>query len=297
MLQIPVFLSLFWVLREFTPTARSNQVFDRAGVESFLNADLFGAKLGNWVSQPAAQLAAFGTDTAHMVAVGVPLMLVAGLATFLSVRAGLARQAPANPQLARVSRAMMYLAPAGVLVSGSFFPVPIGVLLYFLANNVWTFSQQHVLAKVVDREEAARGGAGDDRGTTAPRRSPTRGVRQVRAGMREDLKAALEARDRVAASALRSALAAIEHAEALPVAPRDAVVTGNDHVAGAVAGPGATEAERRRLTVADVRAVVEEEVRERTAAAEECERLGRDDHAARLRAEAQVLGRYLDGAR
>jgi YidC/Oxa1 family membrane protein insertase len=45
-----------------------------------------------------------------------------------------------------------------MLVSGLFFPVPIGVLLYFLANNIWTFGQQHVLTGVVDREEAARPG-------------------------------------------------------------------------------------------------------------------------------------------
>ena len=53
LLQIPVFLSLYWVLRDFTPGAAANHVFDRAGVESFLNADVFGAKLGNWISQPA----------------------------------------------------------------------------------------------------------------------------------------------------------------------------------------------------------------------------------------------------
>lgn len=153
LLQIPVFLSLFWVLRDFTPTAQSNHVFDRAGVESFLNADLFGAKLGNWLSQPTADLLAFGTDRPHMIAVGVPFMIVAGIATFLSARAGLRRQVDPNPQLATVSKAMMYLAPVGMLVSGSFFPMPIGVLLYFLGNNLWTFGQQHFLTGMVDREE------------------------------------------------------------------------------------------------------------------------------------------------
>jgi YidC/Oxa1 family membrane protein insertase len=153
LLQIPVFLSLFWVLRDFTPSAGSNHVFDRAGVESFLNADLFGAKLGNWLSQPAAHLAAFGTDRPHMIAVGVPLMLIAGIATFLSARMNLRRQLDPNPQFAIVGKAMMYLAPVGMLVSGSFFPMPIGVLLYFLGNNLWTFGQQHFLTVVVDREE------------------------------------------------------------------------------------------------------------------------------------------------
>lgn len=153
LLQIPVFLSLYWVLRDFTPGATANHVFDHAGVESFLNADLFGAKLGNWVSQPAADLAAFGTDRPHMIAVGLPLMLLAGAATFLSMRLSLTRQTEVNPQVAGISKALMYLAPAGMLVSGSFFPVPIGVLLYFLANNVWTFGQQQVLTTKLDREE------------------------------------------------------------------------------------------------------------------------------------------------
>jgi uncharacterized protein YqeY len=117
----------------------------------------------------------------------------------------------------------------------------------------------------------------------------------MRAALREALTAALKARDRVAATALRSALSAIENAEALPVEPAAAgtAVQGNEHVAGAVTGLGAAEARRRDLTEADVRGIVEQEVRERTAAAEEYERLGRTDHAERVRAEAEVLRRYL----
>ncbi len=156
LLQIPVFLSLYWVLRGFTPDARSNQIFDRAGVESFLNADVFGAKLGNWLSQSTTELAAFGTDRAHMIGVGVPLMVIAGAATFLTMWLSQRRHstADANPQMAGLTKAMMYLAPVGVLVSGSFFPVPIAVLVYFLAHNIWTLGQQHVLTNVVERAAA-----------------------------------------------------------------------------------------------------------------------------------------------
>ncbi|QXV56348.1 membrane protein insertase YidC [Amycolatopsis sp. TNS106] len=153
LIQLPVFLSLYWVLRDFTPGAQSNHVFDDAGVRSFLNADLFGAKLGNWLSQPAAELAAFGTDHVHMIAVGVPLMLIASLATFFSLRSGLTRQTETAPETAGITKLIMYLAPVGMLVSGAFFPVPIGVLLYFLATNVWTLGQQHFLTRIVDREE------------------------------------------------------------------------------------------------------------------------------------------------
>jgi uncharacterized protein len=115
----------------------------------------------------------------------------------------------------------------------------------------------------------------------------------MRTRLRDDLTAALKAGNRVAVTALRSTLAAIDNAEAVPVDhPLDGV-TGNEHVAGAATGLGAAEAERRHLTEADVRSIVESEVRERSAAAEEYERLDRTDLAERLRAEAQVLSRYL----
>ncbi|MEU3269643.1 GatB/YqeY domain-containing protein [Saccharomonospora sp. NPDC006951] len=117
---------------------------------------------------------------------------------------------------------------------------------------------------------------------------------ELRAGLRESLKAALKAKDRRAAGALRSALAAVDNAEAVPAGEPLGGDTGGEHVAGAAAGLGATEARRRELTGADVRAVVENEVRERRAAALEYERLGRADAAERLRAEADVLDRHLE---
>jgi uncharacterized protein YqeY len=119
----------------------------------------------------------------------------------------------------------------------------------------------------------------------------------MRANLRNDLSAALKTRDRVAISALRSALAAIDNAEAVPVEYPASSATGNEHVAGAAAGLGPAEAERRHLTEADLWSIVENEVRERLAAAEEYERFGRTDPAERLRAEAGVLSPYLKPAR
>lgn len=157
LLQIPVFLSLNAVLRGFSPTAQRNHIFDSAGVQSFLDADIFGAKLGNWLSQPAAALQHFGTNRTAMIAVGVPLMLLAGLASYFTMRVSMRRQQragdPQSPQLAKVGKLMMYLAPVGVLIAGSLFPLPIGMLLYFLATNLWTLGQTHILGGIVEREQ------------------------------------------------------------------------------------------------------------------------------------------------
>jgi uncharacterized protein YqeY len=115
----------------------------------------------------------------------------------------------------------------------------------------------------------------------------------MRTTLRRDLTAALKARDRVAVAALRSAIAALENAEAVPTDQAIDTTAGNEHVAGAPVGLGVTEADRRDLTESDVRSILEAEVRERTTAAAEYDGLGRPDEAARLRAEAEVLGRYV----
>ena len=98
---------------------------------------------------------------------------------------------------------------------------------------------------------------------------------------------ALRARDKVATSALRSALAAIDNASAVPVAP--AAGAGGPHFAGTVAGLGAGEAERRRLTEAEAEQIVLGEVAERQAAARDYDQTGHAEQAGQLRREAQVL--------
>jgi hypothetical protein len=105
------------------------------------------------------------------------------------------------------------------------------------------------------------------------------------------LRDALRAGDAVARSALRSALAAIDNATAVPPShpPAAPAAAGSVHIAGAVAGLGAGEAERRRLTEADLEDLVRAEVAEREAAAHDYDQAGQPGHAARLRREAAVL--------
>jgi uncharacterized protein YqeY len=108
---------------------------------------------------------------------------------------------------------------------------------------------------------------------------------------------ALRARDTVATSALRSALAAIDNASAVPAAPMPAAGTGGPHFAGAVAGLGAGEAQRRSLTEAETEQIVRAEVADRQAAARGYEQTGHADQAGRLRQEAQVLLSVIDASR
>jgi uncharacterized protein len=130
--------------------------------------------------------------------------------------------------------------------------------------------------------------------------------------LRTALRAAMRARDTVAVSALRSAVAALDNATAVP-APRDpgpgsghaagpasghaagpgsghAAGPGSGHVAGGVSGLGAGEAPRRALTPAEEEAIVRAEIADRLAAADI---YGPGPAASRLRAEADLLAAVL----
>jgi uncharacterized protein YqeY len=113
--------------------------------------------------------------------------------------------------------------------------------------------------------------------------------------MRVLLTQAMKARDEVATSALRSALAAIDNAEAVDVAPSThlAAPERSTRIAGAVSGVGAAEVSRRALTPHDIEALISAEISQRREAAEQYDRLGSPERAARLRGEADVLANVL----
>ena len=105
-------------------------------------------------------------------------------------------------------------------------------------------------------------------------------------GVTPRLRTALASRDRAAASALRSALAAIGNAEAVGVAGDDGPTT-SAHFARARSGVGSAEVPRRALSEADIGRIVGAEI-DRRAAAHQYDELGRGDVAIRLRHEAGV---------
>ena len=101
----------------------------------------------------------------------------------------------------------------------------------------------------------------------------------------------MKARDAATVAALRSALAALDNAEA--VAPPPAPALQDGVIAGAVAGLGAGEAARAELSEARMAEIVGAEVADRRAAAADYAQAGRAERAARLTAEADALAGFL----
>jgi uncharacterized protein YqeY len=115
----------------------------------------------------------------------------------------------------------------------------------------------------------------------------------IRKRLQLALREAMRARDMIAVSALRSALAAIDNAGAVPAGPAPSAVATSPHLAGTAVGPGAGEVERRSLSEDEIEEITRAEVAERQAAAREYERAGHADRADRLRYEAGVLAGVL----
>jgi YidC/Oxa1 family membrane protein insertase len=171
LLQIPVFIGLFHVLRSFAPGHTENYGFDAQGVQSYIDANLFGARLSNFITQPQAALEALGADRTAVIIVSIPLMILASILTHLTARHSVARQNPESagtPQTAIMNKLTMYVFPLGVLLFGFFFPI--GLLFYWLANNFWTLMQQRFVYKRIDAEEAEKKAAAiEKRGNLAPK--------------------------------------------------------------------------------------------------------------------------------
>lgn len=111
----------------------------------------------------------------------------------------------------------------------------------------------------------------------------------IQAGLRVALRAAMKSRDTVATSALRSVLAAIGNAEAVPAPDRPQPDGASQHVAGGTVGLASAEAERKRLTLEETARIVRDEISERQATADQYEAAGRPERAERLRRETQVI--------
>lgn len=170
--QIPVFLGLYHVLRSFNRTtggfgqphlsvaenrATGNYVFSATDVGHFLDANLFGAPIGAFITQRTGLDAFTVFSRPAVIVVAVPLMLLAGIATYFNSRASVARQSPeaaANPQTAMMNKLALYVFPLGVVVGGPF--LPLAIILYWVSNNIWTFGQQHLVFGRIEREEESK---------------------------------------------------------------------------------------------------------------------------------------------
>ena len=146
--QIPIFFALFHVLRRLAPEkpglySWSNELTDQAA-----KAELFGAPISSQFFMQGDKLQLLNlpgvTETGIRV-VAFTLMVIMCATTYITQKQIMKRSGPVEGQAAMVQKFLLYVMPASLFVSGFFFPI--GVLLYWMSNNLWTLGQQHFVLK------------------------------------------------------------------------------------------------------------------------------------------------------
>ncbi|SCL22749.1 YidC/Oxa1 family membrane protein insertase [Micromonospora nigra] len=144
-LQIPVFLGLFHVLRRLNPDPEKNNK-DLYGwtVDQFNSASeatLFTAPIASKFGSTAEELAQLGANSTTVKIMAGILVLVMMGTTYLTSRQMILKTGWAeDPQQRMIQRLMLYGIPLSLLISGAIFPI--GVIIYWVTNNLFTLGQQ-----------------------------------------------------------------------------------------------------------------------------------------------------------
>lgn len=189
LVQIPIFIGLFHVLRSFNRTGSgtgqlgmsieetrntANYGFSVEDVQSFLDARLFGAPLSSYISMDPDMYGAFSPDGSvdfsrgNIVAVVLPIMIIAAVFMHFNARMSLNRQAKRkasqpkkkNPtqqeqmmetQMNMMQKLMLWVMPV-LSIAGAFL-WHVGLAVYMFTNTTWTVFQQYFVFKKMDKEE------------------------------------------------------------------------------------------------------------------------------------------------
>ncbi len=161
-LQIPVFLGLFHVLRRLSPDNQGTTLYGWTS-EQFYDAThsaLFTAPLPAKFGSSAAELSSLGASSGITVKIiaGI-LVLIMMATTYLTSRQMILKTGWAeDPQQKMIQRLMLYGIPLSLLVSGALFPI--GVVIYWVTNNLFSLGQQQwVLRKFPPPQMAGKPGS------------------------------------------------------------------------------------------------------------------------------------------
>ena len=145
--QIPVFLALFHVLRRLAPGAEGLYGWSDELTDEAARAKLFGAPISASFNMTGAKETAILeiADYTTIRIVAFVLIVIMCFTTFFTQKQIMSRSGPVEGQAATVQKFMLYGMPLSLFVSGFFFPI--GVLLYWFTNNLWTLGQQFFILR------------------------------------------------------------------------------------------------------------------------------------------------------
>ncbi len=183
--QIPVFLSLFHVLRRLAPDKPGLYSWSDELTDEAARAKLFGAPISSSFNMAGAKERAIldiaGVTYTNIRIVAFVLIVVMCLTTYITQKQIMKRSGPVEGQAAMVQKILLYVMPAGLFVSGFIFPI--GVLLYWFTNNLWTLGQQFFILRKMPPpgSDAAKAKAAAEKPAIDPKAlAPKPGAKPVR---------------------------------------------------------------------------------------------------------------------
>ncbi len=145
LLQMPVFLGLFHVLRHLKPDLplrlRTLYGWTLEQFNSAANAKLFGAPISASFRSSQQELAKLGVSSLNVRIVAGALIAIMIVTTYMTSRQMILKTGWAeDPQQKMVQRLMLYGVPVSLLISGTLFPI--GVVIYWVTSNLFSLGQQ-----------------------------------------------------------------------------------------------------------------------------------------------------------
>ncbi|MDT4995667.1 MAG: YidC/Oxa1 family rane protein insertase [Actinoplanes sp.] len=142
-LQIPVFLGLFHTLRRLNPGNGHKALYGWTAdqFDKATHASLFTVPLPSKFGSTAVELTALDANGTTVKILAGILVLIMMATTYATSRQMILKTGWAeDPQQKMIQRLMLYGIPLSLLISGSLFPI--GVIIYWVTNNLFTLSQQ-----------------------------------------------------------------------------------------------------------------------------------------------------------
>ena len=142
LIQMPVFFSLFYVLRHASENKPGIGFMNADLTESFNRASVFGAPLkmtftqgwesGNWV-------------VVILLGLIMILMIASQFFTQLQIMSKNVSDETKNSPMYRQQRILLYIIPFAFLFSGVAFPLALNI--YWFSSNLWTMAQQFIVIR------------------------------------------------------------------------------------------------------------------------------------------------------
>jgi len=142
LIQMPIFFSLFYVLRHASENTVGIAFMKEDLTHSFNQAEIFGAPLKMTFTQ--------GWETGNWMVVGLlglimVLMIASQFFTQLQIMSKNVSDETKSSPMYRQQKIMLYIIPFAFLFSGIAFPLALNI--YWFTSNLWTMGQQYLVIK------------------------------------------------------------------------------------------------------------------------------------------------------